>query len=189
MIHDIDLCLALTKSPVVTVKAFGFSLMGELYDTAQARLWFANGTIADLSASRINPEPSRRLQVWTKGECVDVNLHDRTIRHFAPTPELLSGPKPVALAQLPDANIAELKEQVFTRFIQQEQHVIPAADALTLELQEFTSCIRERKNPSIDGRNALEAVSVAELIEESIAHHSWSGWGTKQPTLRIFDAA
>jgi predicted dehydrogenase len=189
MIHDIDLCLSLTRSPVVTVKAFGFSLMGDLYDTAQARLWFANGAIADLTASRINPEASRKLQVWTAQECVDVNLHDRTIKHFKPTAELLSGPKPVALAQQSGANIAELKEQVFTRFIRQEQFSPPAVDALTLELEEFTRCVEQRVRPTVDGQAALNAVHVAGMVEESIAQHSWSNWGDTPPRLKIYKAA
>jgi len=57
MIHDLDLLLALVKSPVAAVEALGISLFGRNEDVANARLLFANGCVAQLSASRASPTP------------------------------------------------------------------------------------------------------------------------------------
>jgi predicted dehydrogenase len=184
MIHDIDLCLDMTRSPVVTVKSFGFALMGKLLDTVQTRLWFANGAIADLTASRVNPEPRRTLQVWTAAECIEANLHERQVRCYAPTEELINGPLPVEMAKQPGANVSELKDSVFGRFINTTQVDVPTVDALTAELQEFVDCVRERNKPDVDGYAALQAVTIAATVEESVSHHNWSGWGLQSNTAK-----
>src|SRR5262249_55589116 len=64
MIHDIDLVLALTQSPVRTVSARGVSVLGGHEDMATAHVSFANGCVAHLTASRLNPAPLRQMQIW-----------------------------------------------------------------------------------------------------------------------------
>ena len=52
MIHDIDVALSLVKSPVTHVDAVGVSVLGEHEDMVSARLQFASGAVANLTASR-----------------------------------------------------------------------------------------------------------------------------------------
>ena len=65
MIHDIDVALSLVKSPVVQVDALGVSVMGDHEDMVSARLRFANGAVANLTASRMSYAPARTMQVFT----------------------------------------------------------------------------------------------------------------------------
>ena len=57
MIHDLDLLLALVRSPVRDVTALGASVLGGHEDVAQARVVFENGCVANLTASRISTAP------------------------------------------------------------------------------------------------------------------------------------
>src|SRR5262249_19719609 len=64
MIHDLDLVLSLVGGPVVRVEAVGAALLGGNEDMAQARVTFASGCVADLSACRVSPEVARQMRVW-----------------------------------------------------------------------------------------------------------------------------
>lgn len=64
MIHDIDLMLAMMPSEVVSVSACGFQVLTDLVDIANARFEFADGAVADLSASRVSRTPVRKLRVF-----------------------------------------------------------------------------------------------------------------------------
>jgi predicted dehydrogenase len=64
MIHDIDLMLAIMPSTVVSVSACGFRVLTDLVDIANARFEFADGAVADLSASRVSRTPVRKLRLF-----------------------------------------------------------------------------------------------------------------------------
>ena len=74
MIHDLDLVLHFANSPVRNVQALGISVLGDHEDVAQARLEFANGCVANLSASRVSYQPVRQMQVWSEHGCVTVDF-------------------------------------------------------------------------------------------------------------------
>ena len=73
MIHDLDLVLHFANSPVRQVQALGISVLGDHEDVAKARLEFANGCVANLSASRVSYQPVRQMQVWSEHGCVTVD--------------------------------------------------------------------------------------------------------------------
>jgi len=66
MIHDIDLVLQLIKSPITEVRANGQSVLSNTPDVCNTRIEFANGAVANLTASRISPRKSRRLRIFQK---------------------------------------------------------------------------------------------------------------------------
>ncbi|MHC4879194.1 MAG: Gfo/Idh/MocA family oxidoreductase [Planctomycetota bacterium] len=181
LIHDIDLVLDLVQSEVVNVQAFGVSAMSQFEDVVNARLTFASGCIADLTANRINPTACRRMQVWGDSGRVDVDLQSRQVDSFAPAEALRFGLSPVEVAQQPGADIEQLKSDVFGRFIQVETPDVSDDDALTAELSEFADCVRTGSRPSCSGFEALAALEVAEMI---LAQMSLSDWGNGDLDLR-----
>ena len=64
MIHDIDLILSIVQSPVVSVDAIGSSVFSQEIDIANARLRFANGCVANATASRVSLKTERRLRLF-----------------------------------------------------------------------------------------------------------------------------
>ncbi|HET6423128.1 MAG TPA: Gfo/Idh/MocA family oxidoreductase [Planctomycetaceae bacterium] len=182
MVHDIDLILSLVRSPVCEVDAFGVTLMGPHEDTVQARLKFENGCIADLSASRVNPEVRRSMQVWSQHGCVNIDMQQRIVTRTAPAPALRSGPSPVEMSRQPGANIEELKARVFSEFLPTESIPVAPGDALTAELASFANCVRTKLRPHVDGHQALEAIQVAERIIRRVKAHQWDGGPQQRPT-------
>lgn len=163
MIHDIELVLELTGAMPVSVEAFGAKLMGANEDMTQARLTFPDGCVADITASRVNPEPKRCLSVWTSTEAVYADLQTREVTCSRPTEQLLNGPAMEDRIRAGE-DVAVLRDQVFGHFIETEKNQACDADALTAELQDFVNSVRERSQPRVDGIAGLRAVQVAELV-------------------------
>ena len=146
-------------------------------DIVNARLFFENGAIADLTASRVNPEAKRGMQVWSALWCVNVDLQSREVTSYSPSEALRYGRSPLELAGDSGADIEQLKADIFGRFIEVNSPPVAAGDALTAELQEFVDCVRNQTKPGCSGHEALEALKVAELILQSIASHNWGQSG------------
>src|SRR5256885_786029 len=70
MIYDLDIVLVFVKSPVISVDAVGIPVLSNSEDIANARLRFANGCVANLTASRISPEKMRKIRVFSSGPIV-----------------------------------------------------------------------------------------------------------------------
>ena len=68
MIHDLDVVLGFVRSEVASVDAVGIPVLSQSEDIANARLRFANGCVANLTASRISPERMRKIRVFSGGE-------------------------------------------------------------------------------------------------------------------------
>ncbi len=64
MIHDIDLVLHFVKSKLVDIQASAVAIVSVQADIANARLTFANGTVANLTASRISLRPMRKFRIF-----------------------------------------------------------------------------------------------------------------------------
>jgi len=192
MIHDLDLVLLLANSPLERVEAFGIGLMGGGHeDAVQARLTFESGCVADLTASRINQETRRGMQIWGELGCVTVDFVKSEVTLLAPTEQLRTGPSPYDLAQAPDADLIALRQQVFGRFIEVQSLPVIPHDNLTVELTSFVECVRERCQPVVDGEAGLRALAVAGRVVDSVARHQWAGHPAgpigplfRSPTLR-----
>ena len=173
MIHDLDLILNLVNSDVENVHAFGISLFGEHEDAVQARLEFKNGCIADIKASRINPTAGRAMQIWSETGCTTVDFTTREVRQYSPGAELLSGVSPVELACQSGADIAQLRDDVFGRFIEVHDAEVSEDDALTAELTHFVKCVKTGATPIVNGWTAVAALEVADQIQTAVAQHAW----------------
>src|SRR2546430_2492730 len=64
MIHDLDLVLELVRAPVTDVRATGVAILTPHVDIVNARIEFANGAIANVTASRVSRERTRKLRIF-----------------------------------------------------------------------------------------------------------------------------
>ncbi len=152
MIHDIDLLLELTASPVVKLTASGSSASDAGYlDYVTATLGFANGVVATLAASKITHSKIRTLTAHCKNSLIETDfLHSDIAVHRYPT------------GNLPTKNHHQfyrqdgLIEKVYTSNI----------EPLYAELEHFVSCIRGGKCPYVGGKQGIQALRLASLIEE-----------------------
>lgn len=175
MIHDIDLVLDLVKSPLVRTEAFGVCLFGGHEDTVQARLYFENGCIADLTASRVNPTASRAMQIWSDGGQLSIDFGSQSVNCQRPTNLLLFGTSPLDKSREPGANIEVLKQEIFDKYIKVTDLDVPQKDVLTAELESFVECIANETAPRVDGLQALHALQAADTVLQSVNQHAWNG--------------
>ncbi|MEZ6067314.1 MAG: Gfo/Idh/MocA family oxidoreductase [Planctomycetaceae bacterium] len=175
MIHDLDLVLALNSSGVTRVEAFGMCVFGGFADVVQARLRFADGCVADLTASRVSPDVRRSLQVWSAAGCWTADLQEQTLVGIGPGPSLQGGEWPRELALQPGADVAALKLQIFDRFLAKQQPEVQRENALQEELASFIRATRGEHPAAVDGRMGVAALELVEAVLTAVDQHCWTG--------------
>ncbi|MGL4423387.1 MAG: Gfo/Idh/MocA family oxidoreductase, partial [Gemmataceae bacterium] len=174
MIHDLDLLLSLVRSPVERVEAMGAAVFGGHEDMVNARLYFENGSIAIVTASRISPNPKRRLRVWAAEGYAGIDFVNRRLNLVQPSAEVRkTGLRP---ERMDPARRARLKDEVFGTHLETlEITADPKADQLTSELRHFVDCVRTGRTPRVTGEDGRDALALAEQILESVRNHAWEG--------------
>jgi predicted dehydrogenase len=183
MIHDLDLLLAMVQSPVTSVHAIGAAVFGGHEDLVNARLAFANGCVANVTASRISPRPLRRMRVWGPEGYAKVDFARRRLTLVQPSEQVRRfGLDP---CQLPPSARATIRDDLFGKYLQmQEVNGQRPGDQLTCELRDFVQAVRTGRPPRVTGQQALEAMKVADWILREIRNHAWNGHtgGAKGPS-------
>ncbi len=177
MIHDIDLLLELTSSPVVKLTASGSSASDSGYlDYVTATLGFANGVVATLAASKITHRKIRCLATHCKKSLIETDFLNNDISIYRyPTESILnSAPKKLYHQDC-------LIEKVYTSNV----------EPLYAELEHFVSCIRGGEHPSVGGKQGIQALRLASLIEQmaldgKVWHHTdWQQQTIEHPTINV----
>jgi predicted dehydrogenase len=173
MIHDIDLLLTMAQSPVTDVQAVGATVFGGQEDLVNARLSFANGCVANLTASRLSPKPVRRMRVWSPEGYARLDFARRRLSLVQPSAELRhSGFDPRRLAP---GQRTGLQHDLFGTHLQVLDLDCNQGDQLTRELQDFVESVQTGRSPRVTGQDGCNAVAVAGLILEKVRTHLWEG--------------
>jgi predicted dehydrogenase len=146
MIHDIDIILSLVKSPVSQVNAVGVPVLTDRVDISNARLEFASGCVANVTASRVSIERLRKIRIFQPDTYISLDYASQEITLFRRLPPDLASQPP----QLPQ--------------IVREEVVVEKEEPLRLQLMSFLSSVRERTRPEVSGEEAVEALRVASQI-------------------------
>jgi predicted dehydrogenase len=173
MIHDLDLVLSWVGAPVSRVEALGAAILGGHEDVANARLHFASGCVATLSASRVSYEPARRMQAWSPRAFAAVDFATRTTTVVRPSETLLRGQ--FHAQSLTPEQTEYYKTHLAEEHLPREQQTFDAVDALALQMQDFVAAIRADRAPRVTGVAGRDALAVAQQIVASIAQHAWNG--------------
>jgi predicted dehydrogenase len=173
MIHDLDLVLALVQSPVRDVEAVGVSVLGGHEDVANARLTFANGCIANLTANRLSNAPIRQMSVWGPEGYAGLDYARRRLTLIQPGEQLCWLRE--NLHKLEPATLAALKNELFGRHLQVLKLHHNAGDQLTNELRDFIRCVQTGSRPRVTGEAARDAIALATRILDRIQLHNWEG--------------
>ncbi|MHB0936452.1 MAG: Gfo/Idh/MocA family protein [Armatimonadota bacterium] len=151
MIHDIDLALACTRSLPIKVEAVGHRVRGPLIDHASALVQFASGATFALLASMVSQERTRKVRVLTRTAQFTVDCASREVWVQRMGTSTVQGPEarpyPAALV---------------------EQLTVPARDPLAQEQEHFLQAIRTSSEPMTSAEMGLQAVRMAEMIQERI---------------------
>jgi predicted dehydrogenase len=170
MIHDLDIVLHLTRSPLVRVDAVGMSLLFGKEDMANARLEFEDGCVANLTASRISEKSMRKTRIFSEDCYVTVDTLAKEAWIYRTTPQLGE-----ALAKLPkdrDLNLADLAT-IPKEFYSVQEVKLPEEEPLARELQSFLDAVEHRREAVVPGEHGVRAMKAAETILKEMRAHRW----------------
>jgi len=164
MIHDIDILLFLVNSEVESIDANGISILTDSIDIANARIRFKNGTIANLTSSRVAQNHVRKAKMFQQDLYITIDfLLGLTEIYRVLDPD---EPDKNAIQDVPFHYGGKTKRIVY------EKPDLPSFDALKAELENFTNSVKGDATPIVDGqagKNALElATNIHDLILEDL---------------------
>lgn len=169
MIHDLDLVLALVDSEVVSVDAFGGAVFTPAEDMATATLRFANGAVAQLTASRVALKPLRRMRLFSK-DCyasLDFQAGSGTLIQKNPGWEIQN------LDPVDPSQIDDLWKYVFQGLFSVQELSMDDGNPLQDELTAFLRSVQDRSRPIVSGEDGCAAVALAEKVQAIIASSRW----------------
>ena len=143
MIHDLDIILALVKAEPTSIEAVGVPVLTDKYDIANARLRFASGCIANVTASRISKERVRKIRFFQPDAYVSIDYAEqevegyRLLRRNGERPQIQGGKLPVT------------REEPLKR-----------------ELSDFVRAVRDKRRPLVSGEDGLRALALAQAIAD-----------------------
>lgn len=147
MIHDIDLVQSLAGSEIVSIDAIGSPVFSGEIDHANARIRFANGCVANTTASRVSLKTERKLRIFEDAAYLSIDLQQKIltlIRKREGVPQ--AGQLPVTI----------------------EEASFEQGDALKAEIASFLDCIANQKKPVVSGEDGLRALVTAIRITEQV---------------------
>jgi len=173
MIHDIDLVLSMVSARVESVAAVGVSIFGGHEDIANARVQFADGCVANLTASRASYQAVRKMRIWGPEGYATLDFATRHGTLIRPSERLRMGD--IDLDGLDLGQPAAVKERIFGKILRVDRVQTEGREALALELEDFVAAVRTGSRPRVNGSDALKAVALADQILKSLNTHHWEG--------------
>ena len=145
MIHDLDVVLSIVPSDVVAVEAVGVAVLTPKPDIANARLKFASGCIANITASRISRDRVRKIRIFQRDAYLSVDYAAQEVERW----RLVKGNG--AMPAIDGGKIDVVQEEPLKR-----------------ELADFVAAVRERRAPVVTGSDGLRAIELAQKITDEI---------------------
>jgi predicted dehydrogenase len=145
MIHDLDVVLSIVDSQVTALEAVGVAVLTPKPDIANARLKFASGCIANLTASRISRDRVRKIRLFQRDSYISVDYaaqeaeHWRLVRTGGSAPAIEGG-----------------------------KVEIPNEEPLKRELADFVAAVKDRRAPGVTGADGLRSLELAQRIADAM---------------------
>lgn len=152
MIHDLDVVLSIVPSEVVAVEAVGVAVLTPKPDIANARLKFASGCIANITASRISKDRVRKIRIFQRDAYLSVDYASQEVERW----RLVKGN-----GRMPAIDGGKLD------VVQEEP--------LKRELADFVAAARDKRAPGVTGGDGLRAVELAQRITDEMGADPFKG--------------
>jgi predicted dehydrogenase len=147
MIHDIDIVQTMVGAPIASIDAIGTPVFSDEIDICNARIRFANGCVANATASRVSLKTERKLRVFEDDAYLSLDLQQKILTLIRKRkPEDGPGPLPVVI----------------------EEQSLDQGDALKAEIESFLDSVRSGRPPVVTGEAGLMALETATRITEQV---------------------
>ena len=147
MIHDLDVVLSLVGAEVESIEAVGVPVLTGRVDIANARLRFANGCIANLTASRISRDRVRKIRFFQPAAYLSIDYAAQKLELW----RLVKGQG--ALPAIHGGDVDVVNEEPLKR-----------------ELADFVDAVVTRRAPGVPGEDGRRALALAQQIADKMAH-------------------
>jgi len=169
MIHDLDVVLSLVNSDVESLEAVGIPVVTDRVDIANARLRFANGCIANLTASRISRDRVRKIRFFQSKAYLSIDYAAQKVEVF----RLVQGavPVPFDAAQGRPFDAAQgrpFDEAQGRPSIEGGEIAVTNEEPLARELTDFVNAVVSRRAPVVTGEAGRRALAMAGQITDKI---------------------
>lgn len=162
MIHDLDLLFCLLGEAPCEIRAKGAGVLTAGPDIVNARLEYAGGCVANVTASRVSVKPLRKLRVFSPSSYISIDLLKRQASEFRKSVKF-------------DQGIALLKQQTdgsdrfgLEDFVEFESFASDGVEPLRKELEAFCRSVKTREAPPVTGEDGLNALELAAQIVDII---------------------
>lgn len=145
MIHDLDICLAIDGTEPVTVDAVGINVLTPKVDIANARITFASGCVANVTASRISRDQVRKVRFFQPDSYVSIDYAAREVEAWRLVPQAGARPK-----------------------IEGGPVAVTPGEPLALELADVAAAVRDRRAPMVTGQAGRKALELATRVHEAM---------------------
>jgi len=189
MIHDLDIVLSLTNSPVREVRAVGLPILSHKTDIANVRVEFDSGCVANFTASRVSTEQVRKLRLFQPHQYLSLDFARQELLTISVDPTVVaaaiaaisatatsatgSSPLPVPTAAAPPTPPSPSAHADHpTAGLSLTKADIPKGEPLRLELEDFLNAVRTRTQPRVPAQAGREALALALSINDQIAAHA-----------------
>lgn len=159
MIHDLDILLSMIQSEVVDIRASGVAVISDKPDICNARLEFANGCVANLTASRISLKQMRKLRLFQKDAYISLDLLEKNAQVIRLYDDL-----PIGL----DGNLIELPTAAGSKWMKIDMPAIEQTNAIVMELESFGNSIRNNTPVKVPLEDGYEALKLADRISRDL---------------------
>jgi predicted dehydrogenase len=146
MIHDLDIVMSMVRSDVINVEAVGVAVLTAKPDIANARLKFASGCIANITASRISKDRVRKIRIFQRESYLSVDYSSQEVECWTLT-RTNGGPPAIQGGPLTVIHEEPLKR----------------------ELADFVAAVREKRGPEVPGADGVRALELAERVKQAMA--------------------
>ncbi len=170
MIHDIDIVLHLVKQRDYTVDAVGVSVLGATEDVANARIRFADGTVANLTASRLALKTERKIRVFAPTAYLSMDYHKKS----GVAIKLKDNLDLIRMAK--ERNFEDLSQMQgldFSSMMHIEPLEVDDVEPLRAEIESFLESVREGSAAAVSAEDGYAAVELAEHITSAVRQQDW----------------
>ncbi len=166
MIHDLDIVLSMVDAVPTKVSANGVAVVSETPDIANARIEFANGCVANLTASRISMKQMRKVRFFQRDAYVSLDFLDKN----AQVVRLYDQDAP----NLPqEANLLEWHTPHGVKMLHIDMPPIESVNSIKMELESFAESIIHQTTPKVSIEDGYQALKLAYEIIGEIDRGPW----------------
>jgi len=178
MIHDLDIVLSLVDSHVKEVRAVGLPVLSAKVDIANVRIEFANGCVANFTASRISTERVRKLRFFQPHQYLSIDFarQDLLMIDVTEAAAQLARSSPVqvaAMAEMLDATQQPGGGGHPSPGLSLRKVPVGPGEPLRLEIASFLDAVRRRRQPLVTGDDGRRALALALEINQEMAEHTY----------------